>query len=60
MRSPAALELRSPQSKARELRRDTAYVEAAVAVVLVISIITLVYVLTRDVSVAVGAARDFA
>ena len=60
MRSPAALELRSPRSKARELRRDTAYVEAAVAVVLVISIITLVYVLTRDVSVAVGAARDFA
>ena len=60
MRSPAAPELRSPQSMARELRRHTAYVEATLAVVLVISIITLVYVLTRDMSVAVGAAQDFA
>ena len=48
--SPLAPERRSPQSAVRELKRDAAYVEAVVALVLVVSIVTLVYVLSLDVT----------
>ncbi|MEX0590022.1 MAG: hypothetical protein WD207_02940, partial [Xanthobacteraceae bacterium] len=48
--SPLAPERRAPQSAVRELKRDAAYVEAVVALVLVLSIVTLVYLLSLDVT----------
>jgi hypothetical protein len=48
--SPLAPERRSPQSAVRELKRDSACVEATVAFVLVLSIMTLIYVLSLDVT----------
>lgn len=44
----AAPELRSPQSHLRKLRRKAACVEVAVAIVLVFSICTLLYVIVYD------------
>ncbi|HEY7457996.1 MAG TPA: hypothetical protein VH765_04510 [Xanthobacteraceae bacterium] len=58
MRTPPAPERRSPQSIAREIRRETACVEVAVALALVLSIATVAYVLTLDASVAARAASD--
>jgi hypothetical protein len=48
--SPLAPERRSPQSAVRELKRDAVCVEATVAFVLVLSIVTLVYMLGLDVT----------
>jgi hypothetical protein len=60
MRSPTAPERRSPRSITRELRLEAARVETAVALVLVLSILALVYVFAPDASAAARAAGGFA
>jgi hypothetical protein len=47
-----APELRSPQSLLRKLRRNAARIEIAVALVIVVSICTLLYAIARDPALA--------
>jgi len=53
---PALPEFRSPKAIVHEWRRETARFEVAIAVILMLSICTLLVAITRDVSVASLAA----
>jgi hypothetical protein len=56
MRSPSAPEGRSPQGIVRELRHKAVFVEAAVAVTLLLSTILLIYIASLDASLAAKAS----
>lgn len=58
--SPIAPERRLSQSAAREVKRDAVLIEATVAFVLVLSLVVLIYIVSRDAVWAALAAAGIA